>query len=215
MIACWCQREETPSTPFSPEENEELRFLYEEWAHPYFISIQEFERLMQVRNVSCTLKSFGVEGCWSVKCARSISAGLNGWLASFLTKEYWITLWQRSRISVAHSLLAVVSPHCSKPLLPASQGTGEFQAVGGADWTPETIDSWRHSIWVGVWDPWFVVARPQLWYKVVREIVTLERMHQAFDKGLMQYGMIRGVKKPAAGASPASTESATLVGAQA
>lgn len=28
-----------------------------------------------------------------------------------------------------------------------------------ADWTAPTIDSWRHSIWVGVWDPWIVVFK--------------------------------------------------------
>jgi hypothetical protein len=49
VIACWCQREETPDKPFTDKEREELQFLYDEWAHPYFISIQEFERLMQVR----------------------------------------------------------------------------------------------------------------------------------------------------------------------
>jgi hypothetical protein len=48
VIACWCQREETPEKPLSPEDKEKLRFLYEEWAHPYFISIQEFCRLMDV-----------------------------------------------------------------------------------------------------------------------------------------------------------------------
>lgn len=34
-------------------------------------------------------------------------------------------------------------------------------------------------------------------YKVTREIVTLERMHRAFDRGLMQYGMMRAIKAPA------------------
>jgi len=46
VIACWCQREETPSRPFSADEKKELQFLYDEWAHPYFISIEEFVRLM-------------------------------------------------------------------------------------------------------------------------------------------------------------------------
>lgn len=32
-----------------------------------------------------------------------------------------------------------------------------------ADWTVPTIDSWRHSIWVGVWDPWIVVFKVRLW----------------------------------------------------
>ena len=49
VIATWCQREETPDTPFSEAEKKELQFLYDEWAHPYFISIEEYERLMQVR----------------------------------------------------------------------------------------------------------------------------------------------------------------------
>lgn len=48
VIACWCQREETPGTPFTEDERDKLQFLYDEWAHPYFISIQEFERLMKV-----------------------------------------------------------------------------------------------------------------------------------------------------------------------
>ena len=65
-----------------------------------------------------------------------------------------------------------------------------------ADWAKETIDSWRHSIWVGVWDPWIVVFKgPKVWYKTIREIVTLERMHRAFDDGLLTYGMISCTKK--------------------
>lgn len=69
--------------------------------------------------------------------------------------------------------------------------------VVGEDWTPQTLPSWRHSIWVGVWDPWIVVSKgPRIWYKTVREIVTIERMHQAFDSGLMEYGLMKGVKKP-------------------
>ena len=34
--------------------------------------------------------------------------------------------------------------------------------------------------------------------QVMREIVTLERMHRAFDSGLMEYGMAKAVKKAAA-----------------
>lgn len=48
MIACWCQREETPETPLSSVEKDQLQFLYDEWAHPYFISNLEFGRLMEV-----------------------------------------------------------------------------------------------------------------------------------------------------------------------
>ena len=37
-------------------------------------------------------------------------------------------------------------------------------------------------------------SKPKVWYKTVRDIVCLERMHRAFDAGLMQYGMIKAVK---------------------
>lgn len=129
VIACWCQKE---ATEFTPQERKDLDFLYEEWAHPYFISIEEF-----VRNLD---------------------------------------------------------------------GTGVFKDVHSENWVEETIASWRHSIWVGVFDPWPVVFRPHIWWKTIREIVTLERMHRAFDSGLMTYGMIRGTK---ATASPSEVVSET------
>jgi len=122
-IATWCQREETPSTPFSSEEKEQLQFLYEEWAHPYFISKEEYGRICD------------------------------------------------------------------------SEGMDQVVAE---DWVDTTLPSWRHSIWVGVWSPWAVIIRgPRIWYKTIREIVTLERMHRAFARGLMEYGMIKSVKKAA------------------
>ena len=49
-----------------------------------------------------------------------------------------------------------------------SQGTGKLENVGTADWTDPTLPSWRHSIWVGVYDPWRVIftLNPRIWYKV-------------------------------------------------
>lgn len=48
--------------------------------------------------------------------------------------------------------------------------------------------------------------------QVLREIVTLERMHRAFDSNLMEYGMARAVKKasqaPAAERAEAAMASA-------
>ncbi|GLC52876.1 hypothetical protein PLESTB_000683600 [Pleodorina starrii] len=137
VIACWCQREETPAAPFSQQDKDDLQFLYDEWAHPYFISIQEFDRIMK--------------------------------------------------------------------------GTGKLRDVRTEDWNKNTIASWRHSIWVGVFDPWIVVFKgPRIWYKTVREIVTLERMHQAFAKGLMEYGMMTGTK-----ALPSAKPSETAADAKA
>lgn len=40
--------------------------------------------------------------------------------------------------------------------------------------------------------------------QVLREIVTLERMHRAFASGLMEYGMAKAVKKTAASSGKAS-----------
>jgi MPBQ/MSBQ methyltransferase len=129
VLACWCQRDanaERGAPPLTPQDKENLRFLCEEWAHPYFISIEDFGAL--------------------------------------------------------------------------AEDTGALESVDLADWTRPTLASWRHSNLVGVLDPWYVVFKwnPALWYKVTREIVTLERMHRAFDRGLMVYGMMRATKKAAA-----------------
>ena len=37
--------------------------------------------------------------------------------------------------------------------------TGTLVGITTADWVKETIASWRHSIWVGVFDPWPVIMR--------------------------------------------------------
>ena len=119
VIATWCQRHAPPA--LTKEEKSKLQFLYDEWAHPYFISIKDY----------CAL----------------------------------------------------------------AEGTGAMREVEGDDWTKQTIVSWRHSIWAGVYDPLPVFTRPKIWYKTLRDIICLERMRRAFGEGLMQYGMIRGVKK--------------------
>jgi MPBQ/MSBQ methyltransferase len=119
VIATWCQRDDG-SRPFTAEERKTLDFLYAEWTHPYFISIEEYARLMS--------------------------------------------------------------------------GSGILKDVHTDDWAIQTIPSWRHSIWVGVFDPWPVLIRPHLWWKCFRDGLTLERMHGAFSEGLMQYGMMTATK---------------------
>ena len=61
------------------QDQKDLKFLYEEWTHPYFISIESYAELIE--------------------------------------------------------------------------GTGVMEKVRTADWVRETIASWRHSVWVGVYDP--------------------------------------------------------------
>ena len=48
VIATWCQREETPDEPFTARDRAALQFLYDEWAHPFFVSVQEYGRLLEV-----------------------------------------------------------------------------------------------------------------------------------------------------------------------
>ena len=118
VIATWCQRNTPPD--FTTRELVNLRYLYEEWAHPYFISISDYAMLVK--------------------------------------------------------------------------GTMQMDNIVTDDWTKQTIASWRHSIWAGVWDPLPVFTRPRIWYKTLRDIVCLERMRRAFGVGLMQYGMIKATK---------------------
>ena len=97
-----------------------LNFLYSEWTHPFFISINNYRKLME--------------------------------------------------------------------------DTNKLIAIKTADWTKNTITSWLHSIWVGVFDPWIVFRQPRLWLKCFRDGLTLVRMHKSFKSGLMEYGMMTGTK---------------------
>lgn len=73
--------------------------------------------------------------------------------------------------------------------------TNKLATIQTDDWTTNTIASWRHSIWVGVFDPWPVVfAGPRMWWKCLRDGICLERMHRAFKRGLMEYGMLKATK---------------------
>lgn len=61
-------------------------------------------------------------------------------------------------------------------------------------------------VWVGVVNPWPWLRVPRSYYKTVRDAWCIERMHQAFKKGLMQYGMIKSVKKAAPAPPPPPPE---------
>ena len=63
-----------------------------------------------------------------------------------------------------------------------------MQSSATEDWVAETLPSWRQQFWLGVVDPLPWLVKPYLWKKCLRDAVCLERMHEAFDKGLMEYG---------------------------
>jgi len=122
-VATWCERDPTP--PFSNEERKALDFVYREWVHPYFISLNKY-------------------------------------------KEHLL-------------------------------GTGALAEVETEDWTQRTLPSWRHSIWVGVWSPfyWLKISfrHPRSFLMFLREVFTLEQYHQGMRRGLLVYGMMRAMKK--------------------
>mmetsp|Transcript_20009 Transcript_20009/g.28342 ORF Transcript_20009/g.28342 Transcript_20009/m.28342 type:complete len:382 (-) Transcript_20009:162-1307(-) len=120
VMATWCQRDDR-EVPFSDKDKRDLNYLYEEWTHPYFISIEKYKELIDA--------------------------------------------------------------------------TGVMNEVTTADWKDETIASWRHSVWVGIYDPRGFIFKPHKYLKCVRDAYCLERMHRAFDRGLMEYGMFAATKK--------------------
>lgn len=119
VMACWSQRSDSDE-PFDKRDKRDLQYLYEEWTHPYFISVEEWAGLME--------------------------------------------------------------------------GTGLVEPVKTENWVKETIKSWRHSIWVGVIDPRGWIFKPRTYMKCVRDAYCLERMHRAFKRGLMEYGMFSTTK---------------------
>lgn len=121
VMACWSQRDDS-EIPFDTRDQRDLQYLYEEWTHPYFISVKDWAQLMK--------------------------------------------------------------------------DTGVMGPVKTADWVDETIASWRHSIWVGIRDPRGWIGKPKSYVKCVRDAYCLERMHRAFQRGLMEYGMFACEKLP-------------------
>lgn len=75
--------------------------------------------------------------------------------------------------------------------------TGLMNEVKTENWVKETIASWRHTIWLGVKDPWGWLRKPRRYMRCFRDGYCLERMHRAFKRGLMEYGMVTATKKAA------------------
>jgi len=84
-----------------------------------------------------------------------------------------------------------ISIEAYKELIDATKLMGPVKT---ADWVEPTIASWRHSIWVGIYDPRGFIFKPHRYLKCVRDAYCLERMHRAFKRGLMQYGMFAATK---------------------
>lgn len=74
-------------------------------------------------------------------------------------------------------------------------GTGLMNKVTAVDWVKETIASWRHTILLGIKDPRGFIFKPKSYIKTLRDCYCIERMHRAFKRGLMEYGMFCATKK--------------------
>ena len=75
------------------------------------------------------------------------------------------------------------------------EGTGLMTDAKAEDWVKETVASWRHTIWLGIKDPRGWIFKPKTYLKCFRDAYCLERMHRAFKRGLMEYGMWAATKK--------------------
>jgi MPBQ/MSBQ methyltransferase len=73
--------------------------------------------------------------------------------------------------------------------------TGLMNKVTTANWVKETINSWRHTIWKGAKDPRGWIFKPKSYIKTFRDAYCIERMHRAFKRSLMEYGMFHVTKK--------------------
>lgn len=73
--------------------------------------------------------------------------------------------------------------------------TGTMNEVTTANWVKETINTWRHTVYKGVKDPRGWIFKPKTYVKCFRDAYCLERMHRAFKRGLMEYGMVTATKK--------------------
>eukprot|EP00981_Chlorochromonas_danica_P000610 scaffold139_cov260-Ochromonas_danica.AAC.7 len=56
VIATWCQRDDSQKS-FTSEEQKMLNFLYSEWTHPYFISIDAYRKIMDNTNKLVSIKT--------------------------------------------------------------------------------------------------------------------------------------------------------------
>ena len=75
------------------------------------------------------------------------------------------------------------------------EDTGVMNKATAADWVRETIASWRHTILKGIKDPRGFIFKPKAYIKTLRDGYCIERMHRAFKRGLMEYGMLTATKK--------------------
>ncbi len=77
--------------------------------------------------------------------------------------------------------------------------TNELNNIALGDWTNETLPSWRHTLVVGAVKPWtwipIIGFNHKLWWSYLQDAWCLERMHQAFSDGLMQYGILTSTKR--------------------
>jgi MPBQ/MSBQ methyltransferase len=55
-MACWSQRDDS-EIPFTKKDKRDLQYLYEEWTHPFFISIQDWKQLIEDTGVMNEVKT--------------------------------------------------------------------------------------------------------------------------------------------------------------
>jgi MPBQ/MSBQ methyltransferase len=136
VIATWCQREAGPSNPITPDEQKKLDFLCAPLSPHHPDSLQRTRR-----RVDADASAAAAPVCCA-RWARGLRRSGGGRATFFVRRyeewahPYFISYQEYERIA---------------------DRTGALEKVKGENWVKETITAWRHSIWVGVWDPWIVI----------------------------------------------------------
>ena len=164
VVATWCQRDNS-TQPFTPAEEKKLDFLYSEWTHPHFISI----------NVRSCVVVVVVATAAAVVTRRHMQSSY----VHEMIHELGVAVDRNSRNAVLVAVVRVVlvcslvgarSPHpivvsCSCTRLfsldlsrgfvgaavaaqdyaKLMEGTGELEKVETADWAEQTTPTWRLS----------------------------------------------------------------------
>ena len=118
-----------------------------------------------------------VMATWNVRDTRStpLTAAEKGHV------QYLLDEWCHTKFDGIHESVQLFERH-------------GLHKVTSADWTMQTLPSWREAILVALRDKRGLARNYQVWWKNTRDAYTILRFDSAFRKRLCQYGLFRGQK---------------------
>eukprot|EP00934_Nitzschia_sp_Nitz4_P007553 Nitzschia sp. Nitz4//scaffold22_size323478//178513//179723//NITZ4_000546-RA/size323478-augustus-gene-0.202-mRNA-1//1//CDS//3329543052//7543//frame0 len=74
------------------------------------------------------------------------------------------------------------------------KGTGVMKDIKLENWAKETLPTWRKTLQLAFLKPWGWLFKPTTYMRCLRDAYCMERMHRAFHRGLMEYGVLCATK---------------------